>query len=45
MSQGACIDPNELLQPWIILLLNFISENLDKTEVQGSFKPLNIGFD
>ena len=42
--QGSYIDKTEFTQPWIFLLLNFISENFDKEEAQGSFQPLNVGF-
>jgi hypothetical protein len=43
MKQGAYINRSEFLQPWIMLLLNFIAEHMDKEESEGSFQPLNIG--
>ena len=43
MKCGAYIDHTEFVQPCIMLLLNFFSDNWDKEESQGSFKPLNLG--
>ena len=44
MKQGAYLDRSELYQPWIILIMNFIMDNIDKQETEGSFQPLNIGY-
>lgn len=43
MKQGAYFDESEFVQPCILLFLNFINDNLDKEEIEGSFQPVDSG--
>jgi hypothetical protein len=43
MKQGAYLDDTEPYQPWLIIMLTFVMNNINKEEVEGSFQPLNMG--